>query len=332
MKKLFKAAAFFSASLLLALTACKTNSDDGSSGGGGGGGGGGGSSVPVTSIKFNEAVSGVLSGVETGPLALTVTPDNATDKTVSWTVSDSTIASIDKTSGKIKGLVLGLVTITATANDGSGVKAECKVVVRKKLSDAAAEDIGKVIGADGYIYNHKTSAEAIGTTASAMIAYIGSATGAKKDDINASMPGFTKGLAISLKDVQWQGSVWVPNWADVQPAINAYDVVRPTNVSNWFLPNAYQWMWLLKGCGSSDTPAGGDLVDGKEFKPGNLAMNRQNAGGSYMMGDYWTDTEKNSKIFIYRLKGTNNMFHLTAQTHDPKTELTSYYINAAFAF
>ena len=177
MKKLFKAAAFFAASLLLALTACKTNSDDGASGSGGGGGG---SSVPVTTIKFNEAVSGVLSGVETGPLALTVTPDNATDKTVSWTVSDSTIASIDKTSGKIKGLVLGLVTITATANDGSGVKAECKVVVRKKLSDAAADDVGKVIGADGYIYNHKDSAEAIGTTAPAMIAYIGSATGAKK--------------------------------------------------------------------------------------------------------------------------------------------------------
>lgn len=72
MKKLFKATAFFAASLLLALTACKTNSDDGSSGGGGG------SSVPVTSIKFNEAVSGVLSGVETGPLALTVTPDSPT--------------------------------------------------------------------------------------------------------------------------------------------------------------------------------------------------------------------------------------------------------------
>ena len=90
MKKLFKATAFFAASLLLALTACKTNSDDGSSGGSGGGGGssgggggGGGSSVAVTSIKFNEAVSGLLSGVETGPLALTVTPDNATDKTVS---------------------------------------------------------------------------------------------------------------------------------------------------------------------------------------------------------------------------------------------------------
>ena len=31
MKKLFKATAFFAASLLLALTACKTNSDDGSS-------------------------------------------------------------------------------------------------------------------------------------------------------------------------------------------------------------------------------------------------------------------------------------------------------------
>ena len=324
MKKLFKATAFFAASLLLALTACKTNSDDGSSGGSGGGGG---SSVVVTSIKFNEAVSGLLSGVETGPLALTVTPDNATDKTVSWTVSDSTIASIDKTSGKIKGLVLGLVTITATANDGSGVKAECKVVVRKKLSDAAAEDIGKVIGADGYIYNHKTSAEAIGTTASAMIAYIGSATGADKDNINASMEGFTKGLAISFESLK---PVWIPKWKDATTIAAAYDRAKPSVVSSWFLPNAYQWMWMLKGCGSTDTPVGGALGDSKSFNPGNLVMNRQNAGGYGLSGDHWTATENGTDYaYVYRLKDKDYKFQSIQKTN---TEYSAFYAVAAFAF
>ena len=329
MKKLFKATAFFAASLLLALTACKTNSDDGSSGGSGGGGG---SSVAVTSIKFNEAVSGLLSGVETGPLALTVTPDNATDKTVSWTVSDETIASIDKTSGKIKGLVLGLVTITATANDGSGVKAECKVVVRKKLSDAAAEDIGKVIGADGFIYNHKTSAEAIGTTAPAMIAYIGSATGAKKEDINASMEGFTKGLAIAIKDLVQPGtsSAWMNNWDDAKTRATEYDASKPSDTSGWFLPSAYQWMWILKGCESTSTPKGGELGDGMDFNPGKLSDKRQACGGNYMGGDdFWTSTSNNNdgnKSYVYRIKPSQYRFQSVPKTADRDRAI------AAFAF
>lgn len=129
MKKLFKATAFFAASLLLALTACKTNSDDGSSGGGGGGGG-----IPVTGIKLSETSVTVAVGAETGPLSVIVTPENASNKTVSWSCSDTNVASIDKTTGKIKGLSKGTTTITATANDGSGCKATCSIIVNKIIN------------------------------------------------------------------------------------------------------------------------------------------------------------------------------------------------------
>ncbi|MBO4667931.1 MAG: Ig-like domain-containing protein [Bacilli bacterium] len=62
-------------------------------------------------------------------LTLAVTPEGAKDKSVTWASSDATIATV--TNGKVKALKVGEVTITATANDGSGVKAELKINVAK---------------------------------------------------------------------------------------------------------------------------------------------------------------------------------------------------------
>ena len=49
-----------------------------------------------------------------------VTPDNATDKSVSWKVSDATVAEISST-GLITAKKNGTITVTATANDKSNV-------------------------------------------------------------------------------------------------------------------------------------------------------------------------------------------------------------------
>ena len=62
-------------------------------------------------------------------LTLTVSPDGAKDKSVTWASSDAKIATV--TNGKVKALAAGEVTISATANDGSGKKAELKITVSK---------------------------------------------------------------------------------------------------------------------------------------------------------------------------------------------------------
>ena len=60
-------------------------------------------------------------------LTATVLPENATDKTVTWTSSAPDIASVDE-NGTISGLSAGNAVVTVTTTDG-GKTAECKITV-----------------------------------------------------------------------------------------------------------------------------------------------------------------------------------------------------------
>ena len=85
--------------------------------------------VLVTEIDLNKT-SADLEVNKTLQLTATVLPDNADDKSVTWTSSDPKTATVDK-NGKVTGTGEGTTTITATAADGSGVTAACKVTVTK---------------------------------------------------------------------------------------------------------------------------------------------------------------------------------------------------------
>ena len=81
--------------------------------------------------------------VKTGMQArYTVSPSNATNKAVSWSSSNSAVATVDET-GLIRGVSAGTATITATATDGSGVSGSLIVTItddveeiRKGLAEA----------------------------------------------------------------------------------------------------------------------------------------------------------------------------------------------------
>lgn len=66
-------------------------------------------------------------------LDVTVLPENATDKTVTFSV-DGDCVSVDQT-GKVLAVKEGTAVVTAAANDGSGVTAECNVTVVALPSD-----------------------------------------------------------------------------------------------------------------------------------------------------------------------------------------------------
>ena len=86
--------------------------------------------VSVSSITLSQSSATMTEG-ETMNLTATVTPDDATDKSITWSSSNTSVASVDA-NGKVTAKAEGTTTITATANDGSGVKASCVVTVEKK--------------------------------------------------------------------------------------------------------------------------------------------------------------------------------------------------------
>ena len=83
--------------------------------------------VAVTSITLSQTTATMNIG-ESVTLTATVAPDDATDKTVTWTSSDATVATVSD-DGVVTAVAAGTATITATAHDGSGVTGTCSVTV-----------------------------------------------------------------------------------------------------------------------------------------------------------------------------------------------------------
>jgi uncharacterized protein YjdB len=82
--------------------------------------------VNVQSVSLNKASSSLILG-NTDILIATIGPSNATNQSVAWTTSDSTIATVDNT-GKVTPLKAGTVTITVATEDGSKT-ASCTLTV-----------------------------------------------------------------------------------------------------------------------------------------------------------------------------------------------------------
>lgn len=80
--------------------------------------------VAVTGVSLNKTVAPLAKGGEV-TLTATVTPDNATDKTVVWSSSDTAIATVDD-NGKVNAVGGGSATITAVAGN---VQDTCTVIV-----------------------------------------------------------------------------------------------------------------------------------------------------------------------------------------------------------
>ena len=84
----------------------------------------------VTKINLN-AESATMSVGENIILVPTVLPENATNKSVTWSSTNKTVASVEPWGdyGQVFANYPGTAYITCKANDGSGVKATCKIIV-----------------------------------------------------------------------------------------------------------------------------------------------------------------------------------------------------------
>lgn len=132
MRKLFRTslAAIVTVAISMTFFSCGPDEPDTPGGGGNGGNGGGGSStVAVTGVTISKSSLSLVEGASEA-LTATVTPDNATNKAVSWKSSDAATATVDN-SGKVTAVKAGSATITVTTTDGSKT-ATCSVTVTAK--------------------------------------------------------------------------------------------------------------------------------------------------------------------------------------------------------
>ena len=91
--------------------------------------------VAVTSVKLDKTELALTVGDAAAQLTATVAPDNATDKTVTWTSDKPAVATVDAT-GKVTAVAEGEATITAKSGDKT---ATCKVTVCD--ADSATIDV-----------------------------------------------------------------------------------------------------------------------------------------------------------------------------------------------
>ena len=86
----------------------------------------------VTSVTLNQSSLTLVVG-ESSTLSSTVSPADAPDKTVSWTSSNASVASVSN--GVVKAVSEGTATITASCG---GKSASCTVTVQKKTIPVAS--------------------------------------------------------------------------------------------------------------------------------------------------------------------------------------------------
>ena len=238
--------------------------------------------IPVTGISIEEGATAEVEEGKTVTLTAKVQPDNATDKTVTWTSSNKAIAIV--ADGVVTGVAAGQAVITAKAGDK---EATCTVTVKrpepvdgKSMKEVTADDLGKLIGLDGKVYPSILSAVASGTVGSAVIVYVGSET---------AEGSFTHGLAMSMRDAV-SSSGYTFNWktssgnydnpqysSDLHSSLeykeSGYSLTKgrgespwqafaaaknntindrygitaaaPEGTSGWFLPSMFQWQQAI---------------------------------------------------------------------------------------
>ncbi len=106
-----------------------------------------GEPVDVESVSIGGSSS--LYVDSTLKLSVTFNPSNASDKSVTWTSSDSSIATVDK-NGKVTGKKAGKVTITVTTTNGKTATKEVTVKERPpvssvSISGSSSVNVGKTI-------------------------------------------------------------------------------------------------------------------------------------------------------------------------------------------
>lgn len=175
------------------------------------------------------------------------------------------------------------------------------------MDDVTEAYIGSVIATDGKIYANVADASAAGTTAQAMVAYVGTASDC------------SHGLAVALANAS-DGLIYEDAVDEVAYWAAGHTVAGGT----WRLPTVSDWMYMFQGCGGDAyTPT---LTNEMAYSCGDIQTLLTAAGGTDMDTNlYWTSSEVTGTYLVWRYHFDKNQFWEGAKNR-------SWYVRFCLAF
>ena len=192
--------------------------------------------VPVTAVVVTPSGIVVAPGA-TKQLNATVTPNEATVKTLTWTSSNDAVATVDE-NGLVSGVAEGTCKITATAHNG--LYAECDV----EVADHKVFDLSTAGTANCYIVNAPGDYSFYAKVRGSSNVSIGDLTNATASELWSTINSDVSPMPGSLiKNVSLDGNMVTFTVPD--PMVNGNAVIAVRDSQNDVL---WSWhIWLVEG-------------------------------------------------------------------------------------
>jgi len=142
--------------------------------------------VLVTKITLSNTASNMIVG-NTRTLKANITPANATNKAVTWSSSNTKVATVNQ-SGKVTAKFPGKATIKATAKDGSGKSASSTITVHQYVTMRIGKTTAIMNGVKTNIDNAGTKPFIISGKTMLPLRFVGEKMGGKVKYISDSQP------------------------------------------------------------------------------------------------------------------------------------------------
>lgn len=263
--------------------------------------------VTGVTVKAGEDTYTVTRSAAAGPIYVAIKP--IASKNVVVTTTGGSKDYVKLLTGK-------------TYASGNGYSVSWKMTPIFPFTEAAANDVGRVIAIDGKVYDNATIATAVNTTAVAIISYVGN----PKD----AGVGWYRGLAIGMSDAVTGRVVW--NDAASAAEDNNGTIV-PGGTSGWFLPSLAQLEKVCQGLATkkSGTAITAELsgVANDNYKYSNLNSIITGAGGTgFINTDYWSSTQSPTSNTVYGV----NFNYGRIVTGDKTNTNNTGYVRSVIAF
>lgn len=175
--------------------------------------------VLVSSIKLSPKNLAIEENGWYYTPSVTITPEDATNKSIAWSSDDTSVASINPSSGYIYGISQGTATITAMATDGSGITGTCTVTVIPASTESESCTDGSCSGSSSTC-GSSTSGSCSGSSSTCGSSTEGSCNGSSSSDGSCSGSSSTGG---SCSDSSCQEETCEPITIDPISVTLAYD-------------------------------------------------------------------------------------------------------------